>query len=145
MTVTAAPATIFDMADMSQGISRLQWRITNETFRNGQCFALRAGDELIALAGLYPLPDGGAEGWFRFRREQASKHIPGIIRCVRLTLAQSAYRAVVTVVATEAGARFARASGFVFAKDSPDGEVWAYGGLPGRRTLEEGDRGTAAA
>ena len=144
MTVTiTTPATIFDLADMAGAMTRAHWAVAKAMWKGGQTFSFRAGGELVALAGLYPLTlEEGAkvtELWF-CPGNSAGAYVGGITRLARLTLSQTPYRGIYTICRSEAGKRFARVLGFQPAGSSELGEIWAYGRALGRR----GEKAAAA-
>lgn len=118
------PATLFDMAELSGAGNRLQWAVAREMWRGGETMAIREGDQLIALIGLYPI-EGGAEAWFNVH-PRAGAFMPELIRLMRLTLASCEYPEIVVVCTSKAGRRIARLCGFEFVREHELGEVW-YG------------------
>lgn len=150
MTVTvSSPATIFDLADIAESakpMSRDHWAVLKQAAQMGETFVFRAGDQLIGVAGLIalePLADRGAEAWFFFDRQHAPAQMVGLLRAIRLTLARSSYRAIVTLCTSRAGARVARAAGFEKGAERPEGEIWYAGPFQEQRG-QEGARITAA-
>jgi hypothetical protein len=126
MSVTIAPATLLEVAELGGAISRMQWGTVRELYAVGQFFAFRAGDELIALGGFNPLGGDTAEIFFN-PAPAARRHMPGILAAGRLTILAAPYRGIVTVCRSEAGKVFARRLGFTFQAMSELGEVWRYG------------------
>jgi hypothetical protein len=139
-----APATLLDMADLAEavGATRSQWGFIRETWQIGPSWALRAGGQLVGVAGLAPIGPGQAEAWFHFRPAAAGVML-AVVRAIRLTMDASPYRAIVTFCTSEPGKRIARAAGFHFAEHSEFGEVWAYG-HPGRGPRAAADAEPAA-
>lgn len=135
MTVQVAPATLLDMASLLGRTTPTHWRIARQMHAGGEAFAFRAGAELVAIAGFYPLPEDSAEAWFcpcRAADPENGLAAPGarasdLVRAMRLTIRQSAYRAILTVCVTDQGRRIARVLGFRPAPPSDAGEVWRYG------------------
>ncbi|WP_313193087.1 hypothetical protein [Shinella zoogloeoides] len=116
------PATLFDMAELSGAGNRLQWAVAREMWRGGETMAIRDGDQLVALIGLYPI-EGGAEAWFNVH-PRASATMPELIRLMRLTLASREYPEIVVICTSKAGSRIARLCGFEFVQELELGEVW---------------------
>jgi hypothetical protein len=122
LTITS-PATIFDFAEMSGATSRLYWAVAREMWANGDSWAIRDGDDMVALCGFYPLPDNEAEAWFNVRPE-LGRNMLQFIRAMRLTIAASPYRGIVTVCTSRAGVRIVQACGFSFVQNCELGELW---------------------
>ena len=126
MSVEAShPSNLADLAEMAGLVSQVQWHTLKTVWRGSSSYTLRAEGRIIALAGYYRMPEGGFEAWFQFARP-AGKHLLGVIRAVRLTLASGAYSGTVTLCVTDEGKRFAALCGFIFVTRSPLGEVWAH-------------------
>jgi hypothetical protein len=119
------PASIFDMAELGGAISRTQWAVVREMHENGDTWAMRYGDELVLVLGLYPIDEVTAEAWFQFG-PGASRHMVEIIRRIKLTIGSTGYRVIVTVCHSEAGKRIARAVGLTFHAPSAIGEIWKW-------------------
>lgn len=121
LTVTE-PATIFDMAELGGAATQMHWAVVKEMWAAGDTFALRDGDRLIGLFGLYPI-DGGAEAWFNVRPE-AGRHMREIVRRIRLTLVSRGYPEIMVLCTSKAGSRIARLCGLVFVQTVDNGEIW---------------------
>ncbi|RUW39140.1 hypothetical protein EN739_31615 [Mesorhizobium sp. M2A.F.Ca.ET.017.03.2.1] len=130
ITVTS-PATLFEMAELSGASSRLMWAVAREMWAKGSTFAIRDGDELVGLAGIYPMTPDCGEAWFNIR-PTAARHMLAICRAIKLTLRSSGYREIVAVVGTDAGRRIAAAAGLTFFEATEMGEVWHDDALRGR-------------
>lgn len=141
-----SPATIFDMAELGGSTTRLHWAVVREMWATGKTFAVRDGDELVAIAGLYPV-EQGAEAWFNVRTGAAA-HMLAIVRQIRLTLTAGHYPEIVVICTTDAGRRIAAACGFDFVDHCDIGEIW-HGQFARRQQQRAGSReaagGTAAA
>lgn len=155
MTVTVAPATIFDLAAIAGYVSALEWRILREMFWTGETFAVHARGGLIVVGNLYPLDKPGilAEATFAAVAEDnptrglasARPHMLAVARAIRLTLAASSYAAILTETRTDAGRRLARAAGFHrTGLPGASGEKWVYGSSD-RRGGPQAGTGPAAA
>ncbi|CDI08691.1 protein of unknown function [Agrobacterium pusense] len=140
------PATLFDMAELSGANTLVGWAVAREMWSGGETFAMRYGDELVGLFGLYPT-ETGAEAWFNIK-EKAAPHMLRLIRDIRLTLASRSYPEIVVICTTDAGRRIAIASGFHLFES--DGEI-THGKFVGRgqqgscKPAETGSGSTAAA
>lgn len=121
------PATIVDLANLGRAMDPLSWHVLRTTYSKGQSFALDWNGETMAMAVLFPLPDGGWEASFNFS-PMAQRHMLSIVRQVRLTLADPKYSGCVTLCTTTAGKRLAHLCGFIRVTDTQYGEVWAHGG-----------------
>lgn len=121
-----SPATIFDMAELAGAVSRPMWAVAREMWANGSTFAVRDGEQLIGLAGFYPIDGapGAAEAWFNFT-PAAARHMLAICRAIKLTIRASGYREIVAVCTSEAGKRIATAAGMTFFEKTDLGEVWS--------------------
>jgi hypothetical protein len=117
------PATILDVAELSGAISPLMWAVAREMWANGQTWAIRVDDELVGIAGIYPLQPEIGECWFNVK-PQAARHMLAIVRAIRLTIRESRYREIVVACDTPAGVRIARSAGFSFHAATQNGEVW---------------------
>lgn len=134
-----SPATIFELADMAGAMTRAHWAVAKAMWKGGTTYAFHAGEQLVALAGLYPLETEAGpvtELWF-CPAPGAGAYVGGITRLARLTLAQSPYPAIYTICRSEEGKRFARVLGFKVAGSSDLGEIWSYGGRPDRRSSQK--------
>ncbi|NUR12349.1 MAG: hypothetical protein HOQ20_10980 [Bradyrhizobium sp.] len=123
ITVTS-PATLFEMAELSGAHSRLMWAVAREMWAKGSTFAIHDGDELVGLAGIYPVTPDCGEAWFNVRPETA-RHMLAICRTIKLTLRSSGYREIVAVCTSDAGKRIAAAAGMQFFERTEMGEVWS--------------------
>jgi hypothetical protein len=135
MISVSSPATIFDMAELGGAATRLHWAVVREMWSAGETFAVRRGDDLIAIAGLYPVAQG-AEAWFNVRPAAAGS-MRAIIRAIRLTLTARAYPEIVVICTTAAGRRIASACGFEFVEHCDIGEIW-HGQFAGRKQQRAG-------
>lgn len=133
------PATLLDMSILADNVhaTRVQWGVIREIFEKSQAWALGAGEDLLGVAGFVPIGPDEAETWFHFTPEARDYMLP-IVRAIRLTVARAPYRAIVTLCTSKEGARICRAAGFVFARHSDYGEVWAYAGSTGWGRGESG-------
>jgi hypothetical protein len=132
--VIETPATVFDMAELGGATTQVHWAVAREMWSGGETFAMRRGDRLLGLFGLYPCGDG-AEAWFNIAPAGAD-HMLWLIRQIRLTLASRSYPEIAVICTTAAGCRIAVACGFQFVKICDLGEIWTYGRFAGR--LEQG-------
>jgi hypothetical protein len=92
----------------------------------GPAYALTRGGRVVMIAGLVPLPGGGAGGWF-VPGPGAASAMRAMVRHARLTLAAAPYRPVIVQVKSEAGRRIARAIGFSPGWGGGPDEVMTYG------------------
>lgn len=139
------PATLFEMAELGGAGTWLAWAVVKEMWRGGETFALRDGDQLIGLFGLYRT-EGGAEAWFNVA-PGAAAHMPEIIRRIRLTLVSRDYPEIVVLCTSNVGSRIARLCGFNFVQTDENGEIWHgkfAGGQLGLRPCKAAGRATAA-
>ncbi len=116
------PASLFDMADLGGATTRLHWAVVREMWRGGETMAIRHGNQLIGVFGLYPI-DGGAEAWFNVAPDAAS-HMLDIVRLIRLTIISRRYPEIVVLCTSKAGRRIARLCGFHFVETVENGEIW---------------------
>ena len=101
------------------------WDIAREMRSAGRSWALREDGETIVIAGLYPMDDGRAEAWFGVA-PAAARHMPLIIRNMRLTIENSGYREIVTVARTRQGEIIARRLGFRFVQETTFGDLMLW-------------------
>lgn len=135
MISVTTPATIFDMAELGGARTQLHWAVVREMWSAGESFAIRRGEDLIAICGLYPI-EQGAEAWFNVRQEAAGS-MRAIVREIRLTLTARAYPEIVVICTTAAGRRIAAACGFEFVGHCDIGEIW-HGRFAGRKQQRAG-------
>lgn len=142
--VTIEPATLLDVVELAGGRGWLVWRVLRKMWMEGKSWAFRRDGELVAVAGLFPLPanaadayravapdiaatlEGGedmAEAWFEFSRK-APPALLGIARLTRLTLAAQTYRRIICLCTSSEGARFAALTGFRREGAYQPGELW---------------------
>ncbi len=122
------PASIFDMAEHGGATTQFQWAVLREMWSSGHTWLVSVEGKPCVLCGLYPMPDGGHEAWFN-ALPGAGAHVLALSRGIRLTLSAGQYGEVTTICRTKAGARLARAAGFVrlgVVTDNPNLEVWRW-------------------
>jgi hypothetical protein len=140
MLHVTTPATIFDLARLSNSVSHLHWIVAKELWRKGESWVVWHGEDPLGLICLTPFFFDGEVTEATFcMTEHTSKHMLGIVRRIRLTLSEGTYSDLVTVVRTRAGARLARLCDFDAVTETEIGEVWAYVGTTrGRRRRSGG-------
>lgn len=125
MTLRFEPATIVDMADVAGRTSHLAWAIAREQWRGGAAYAMRDGDELVAVAGYYPMAEGVAECWLSVT-PTARRHVFGMLNTFKLTAVDAGYREIVAICRSPAGVMIARRAGFTFRENCELGEIWTW-------------------
>lgn len=122
-----SPATLIDMAELGRVRSRNIWAAARRMLADGHSFAVRDGERLVAVAGLYPIDReaGAYEAWLNLAPGAGALLWP-LLGQIRLTLAAGGYRSIVVLCTTKAGAVMARRAGFAFAEPCELGELWTW-------------------
>ena len=125
--LTQSNAELVELIDIAGPMSDIGGRVMREMFFGGHSWAFRAGDQIVAVAGLYPMSIHEAETWFQFA-PTARMHLKGLARLSRLTLQGYPYRRIICLCTSSEGARFARLVGFEHAGPHPYGDLWHWSG-----------------
>ncbi|MGX1496879.1 hypothetical protein ACSSV1_001915 [Labrenzia sp. MBR-25] len=123
MLQVESPATLPDMAELGGARTRVHWAILREMWSGGQTWAFREGEDLVGIAGIYPIADGVGEAWFNLA-PAIGRNLPSLFRAIRLTLQTADYREIVVICTTRAGKVMARRCGFSFSERCDYGEIW---------------------
>jgi hypothetical protein len=116
-------ASLVDMAELGGAQTRVHWAILREMWSRGDAWSLWDGEDLVGLAGVYPVTCDAWEAWFNLT-PSIGNHLPELLKAMRLTLQSGAYREIATVCGTRAGKVMARRMGLSFAGVCEHGEIW---------------------
>lgn len=119
------PASLVDMAELGRAQTRVHWDILREMWRNGETWAMWQGEDLVGLAGVYPISDNVVEAWFNLT-PAVGDYLTDLFRAMRLTLQTRRYPEIVVVCSTRAGKVMARRMGFSFVENCELGEIWSW-------------------
>lgn len=125
MLQVESPATLLDMAELGGARTRTHWAILREMWSGGETWAFRDGEDLVGIAGIYPIGEGIGEAWFNLAPAIGS-NLAGLFSAIRLTLQSTAYREIVVICTTRAGKVMARRIGLTFSERVDYGEIWTW-------------------
>lgn len=120
-----SPATLLDMAELGGATTRLNWAILREMWRGGETWAFQDGEDLVGIAGIYPIAEGVGEAWFNLT-PAIGQRLDDLFQAIRLTLQSTAYREIVVICTTRAGKVMARRVGLTFSERCELGEIWTW-------------------
>ena len=93
--ITVTPATLRDLTEAAP-LERRSWKALVVQIARSFAVALRDGDRLVALAGVYPHPDDCAEIWVHWLVGRNSSRAPLVVRRL-LGLAKDLRRVTIIV------------------------------------------------
>lgn len=131
------PASNYDIACCVGKCQPILWSALKAQRDASETWSLRdEQEEAFLVAGLWLREDGVLEAWFLVR-EDAAKHLPSIVKAIRLTIERSSYDRIECRIATNAGARIARLCGFQRFETINGVETWRWGSCLAEATTEQ--------